>query len=114
MSDQFSNASIPAPAFPQQLPTSGLAVASLVLSILSWVLLPIIGSILGLVFGYSARKETRAVPPVADGDGLATAGIVISWVNIGLLGCSCLIIATLMVLGPLIGSSFSTINNTLP
>ncbi len=113
MSAQIPNAPISMPIQPP-FPTSGLAIGSLVASILSWVLFPIIGSIIGLILGYSARKETRAVPPTAAGDGLATAGIIISWVNVGLLGCSCLVITSLMVLGPVIGSTFSTINSSLP
>ncbi len=113
MSAQMPNAPLSVPIQPP-LPTSGLAIGSLVSSILSWVLFPIIGSIIGLVLGYSARKETRAVPPTASGDGLATAGIIISWINIGMLGCIPLVIALLMVLGPVIGSTFSTINSSLP
>lgn len=113
MSAQMPNAPIAMPLQPP-LPTSGLAIGSLVAAILSWVLFPILGAIVGLVLGYSARKETRAVPPTASGDGLATAGIIISYVNIGLLGCSCLVITTLMILGPVIGSTFSTINSSLP
>ncbi len=114
MSDQMSNNPIPLPVVESPLPTSSLAVGSLIASILSWVLLPILGSVVGLVLGYSARKETRAVPPTASGDGLATAGIIVSWINIGLVACSCLVIATLMVLGPVIGSTLSTINSSLP
>ncbi len=113
MSAQIPNAPISMPIQPP-LPTSGLAIGSLVASILSWVLFPIIGSIIGLALGYSARKETRAVRPTATGDGLATAGIIISWINIGLLSCSCLVITALMVLGPVIGNTFSTINSSLP
>ncbi len=114
MSDQMSANPFEAPVVLPSLPTSGLAVGSLVMSILSWLLLPILGSIIGLVLGYAARKETRAAPPTAGGDGLATAGIIISWINIGLVGVSCLVIAVLMVLGPVIATQFSTINSSLP
>ncbi len=112
MSDQLPNAPFSMPATPP-LPTSGLAVGSLVMSILSWVLLPIVGAIVGLALGYSARKETRGTPPAANGDGLATAGIIISWVNLGLFACVCVTIGVLMVLGPVIGNTFSTINSSL-
>ncbi len=66
------------------LPTSTLALASLILGIGGFTFLPLIGSIAALVTGYAARKETRAVPPAASGDGLATAGIVLGWVQLGL------------------------------
>jgi Domain of unknown function (DUF4190) len=61
-------------------PTSGLAVASLVLGIL-WLFW--IGSILALIFGYIARKDIRKTGK--DGGGLAIAGIVLGWVGVGTL-----------------------------
>jgi hypothetical protein len=112
MSDQIPGTYAPIPAA-LPLPTSGLAIGSLIASIVSWVLMPIIGSVVGLVLGYAARKDTRAVPPTASGDGLATAGIIISWINIGVVTCACLTIFVLMVLGPVIGSTFSSINSSL-
>ena len=66
------------------LPTSTLATISLIAGILGFVGMPIIASIVAIWTGYSARKETRAVPPRASGDGMATAGIVMGWIQIGL------------------------------
>ena len=66
------------------LPTSTLATVSLIARILGFMGLPIIASIVAIWTGYSARKETRAVPPTAAGDGMATAGIVMGWIQIGL------------------------------
>lgn len=65
------------------LPTSGLAIASLVTGILGFMG-PVVFSIVALITGYAARKETRAIPPAASGDGLATAGIVMAYVQLGL------------------------------
>ncbi|MGH3873003.1 MAG: DUF1707 and DUF4190 domain-containing protein [Pseudonocardiaceae bacterium] len=59
---------------------NGFAVASLVLGIL-WLYW--IGSILALVFGYIARKQIRERKE--RGAGLATAGIVLGWVGVGIL-----------------------------
>ncbi len=60
--------------------TNGLAVASLVLGIL-WLYW--IGSVLALVFGYVAKKQIRERGE--GGGGLATAGIVLGWVGVGIL-----------------------------
>lgn len=60
--------------------TSGLAVASLVLGIL-WVLW--VGSILAVVFGHIALKQTRE--PGTDGRGLAIAGLVLGYIGVGTL-----------------------------
>jgi hypothetical protein len=51
------------------LPASTLAVVSLIAGILSFVMIPVIGSIVALWAGYAARKETRATPPTASGVG---------------------------------------------
>ena len=75
------------------LPTSTLATVSLVAGILGFFMLPVIGSIVAIWSGYEARKETRSVPPKASGDGMATAGIVMGWIQIGLavIGICCAI-----------------------
>jgi hypothetical protein len=83
------------------LPTSGLATASLVTGILGFFLAPILLSIVALVTGYSARKETRAVPPTASGDGMATAGIIMGWIQLGLavVGICCVIAYFVFIVG---------------
>lgn len=60
--------------------TNGMAIASMVLGIL-WLYW--IGSILALVFGYTAKKQIRERGEA--GGGMATAGIVLGWVGVGLL-----------------------------
>ena len=76
------------------LPSSTMAIVSLIAGILGFMMLPVIGSIVALWAGYAARKETRAIPPTASGDGMATAGIVMGWIQIGLAvaGLCCLIL----------------------
>ncbi len=67
-----------------------LAIGSLALSILGLSpVLPIIGSVAGLVTGYIARKEIRAQPERYTGAGMAKAGIILGWVGIGLLVIAC-------------------------
>lgn len=66
------------------LPTSGLAIASVVLGIGGLTLLPLLGSIVAIVFGYMARNDIRKRPGEVTGEGLATAGIVLGWISIGL------------------------------
>ena len=83
------------------LPTSTLAMISLVAGILGFTMLPVIGSVVALLTGYSARKETRAVPALVGGDSLATAGIIMGWIQVGLtvVGCCCFIAFFVIVLG---------------
>jgi hypothetical protein len=59
---------------------NGLAIASMVLGIV-WVYW--IGSILALIFGYTAKKQIKQRG--GQGGGMATAGIVLGWVGIGFM-----------------------------
>lgn len=92
----------PATTYVQAAPrqTSGLAIASLVLSII-WVLG--LGSLLAVIFGFVARKDIKRSAGLKGGDGLAVAGIVIGIV--GLVG------AIFTIVG--IASAANSINTTL-
>jgi hypothetical protein len=90
------------------LPTSTLATVSLIAGILSYVMLPIIGAVVAIWTGYEARKETRSVPPRATGDGLATAGIILGWIHIGLVAVGlCCAILYFGFFAAIIASSFN-------
>ena len=83
---------------PAVLPTSTLALVSLISGILGFTLLPLIGSIVAVITGMMARGETRGSPPTASGDGLATAGIIMGWIGIALNVCGlCLFISFLIL-----------------
>ncbi len=62
--------------------TNPLAIASLVLSTGGFSFLPLIGSIAGIVTGLIARREIAAKPDTYDGNGLATAGIILGWIGV--------------------------------
>ena len=64
--------------------TSGMAIASLVMGIAGWTLLPLVGSILAIVFGYAARRDIRRWPDALAGEGMAIAGLVLGWIMVGL------------------------------
>lgn len=94
------------PNFPQNvnsdiLPTSTLAIVSLVSAILGFTIVPVIGTIVALITGYMARGETRSIPPRASGDGLATAGIIMGWVQVALfvIGICCTVAYFVFVVG---------------
>ena len=85
------------------LPSSTLAIVSLVSALLGFTFLPVVGSVVALVTGYMARNETRSIPPKASGDGMATAGIILGWVQMGLLiiGVCCTIAFLVFSIGTL-------------
>ena len=83
------------------LPTSPLAIVSLIAGILGFMGFPVIASIVAIVTGFAARKETRSSPPKAAGDGMATAGIVMGWIQIALsvVAICCFIVYFVFVIG---------------
>lgn len=74
----------PRPWAPRTAETSGLAIASLVAGVAGLTFLPLLGSIAAVILGYMARNEIRSRPGELTGEGVATAGIVLGWVEIGL------------------------------
>ena len=77
------------PYYQQQTPaphSSGMAVASLILSILGLIgILPFLGSAIGLILGYSARNEIDRSGGMITGRGMAQWGIILGWVGLGLI-----------------------------
>ena len=81
-------------------PLSGSAIASLIFSILGLIgVLPLVGSVIGLLLGYSARKEIDQSAGAVSGHSLAQAGIIVGWLGIGLgIMLLCLIITGLVAI----------------
>lgn len=69
---------------PYVLPNSNLAVVSLISGILGLTVLPLVGSVIALVTGYMAKREIQESAGTLGGEGLATAGLVMGWLSIGL------------------------------
>ena len=80
---------------PMPLQQSSNAIIALVLSIVSWVVCPVIPSIIALVYANKADAEIAANPARITGQGMSTAAKIISWINIGLY-------AALLVVGIII------------
>lgn len=70
-----------APPQATENPTSG--VLALVFGIVGLVVLPVIGSILALVFGYQCRKEVAAEPHRYRDD-LGRVGRILGWIGVAL------------------------------
>lgn len=89
--------------YPQQRPTtqpappetSVLAISSLIASVLGLTVLPTVGSIIGLILGYVARREIRESQTLT-GEGLAKAGIILGWIGVA-LSLIALFLVTLVV-----------------
>jgi hypothetical protein len=91
-----------APLAPAGLPNSTTAIVSLVFGILGWFALPVIGPIVAVVAGHMARAEIRRSNGQVGGSGMATAGLVLGYLQIALLAlviCAIVAIGVLTLLG---------------
>lgn len=66
----------------ERVDTNGFAIASLTMGVLGLSALPLIGAVLALIFGYRARREIANSRE--KGEGLASAGVILGWVGVGL------------------------------
>jgi hypothetical protein len=72
----------------------------LIFSILGLVgVLPLVGSVIGLLLGYSARREINESTEDVGGHSLAQAGVIVGWLGIALGGMVlCLIVTGLLAI----------------
>lgn len=89
----------------QATQTSNLALVSLILGMLSWMLLPVIGAIGAVITGHMGRREVRESGGRLTGAGLALAGLILGYLHLAL---ALLAVLAFCLLGSLIGlgSSF--------
>ena len=81
------------------------ATISLIAGILGLTFFPTIGSIVAVITGMSARKEIRAAQAsgaALGGEGMATAGLVMGWIGIGLSLIACCVLALIFIVFPLV------------
>lgn len=102
----------PYPSFAPQR-SEGLAVASLIVGIAGFLVCPLVGPILALVFGYRAKGRIRESGGTLGGDGLATAGIVLGYVGLVIPVIAILAIVAITLVGTNASTKFSTISGNL-
>ncbi|MFP4394290.1 MAG: DUF4190 domain-containing protein [Anaerolineales bacterium] len=96
-------------------PTSTNAILSLILSILGVIgIVPVIGSILGLVFGYNARNEIQESAGDLSGESMAQWGIILGWVGLALVLLACCFVAFAFFVFIIIAESSSGYHGYLP
>jgi hypothetical protein len=102
---------IPPPPGEVPLPrTSTMAIVSLILGALSWVMIPGVGAIAAVITGHLAKKEIRESGGWLTGDGLATGGLVLGYVQLALsvIGvCFLVVLAALGIALPALCLPFS-------
>jgi len=81
----------PAPVVTQ---TSSSAIISLISGILAWLGVFGLGGILAIIFGHVAKNEIKKSYGRITGDGLATIGLVLGYINVAvtLIGICCFVL----------------------
>ena len=77
---------------------SGLAIASLICGIAAWIIFPVVAAIAAVVTGHLAKKEIRNSGGMIGGDGMALAGLLLGYIQLGLavIGIIILIFALML------------------
>ena len=100
------SAPVPPPYVPAGPPTANEAIWALVLGIGSFLLCGIFMAIPAIILGNNAKKKISSSGGQYTGDGLATAGIVLGWIQVGLT-----ILAVVVALMILAAGGFAASNN---
>jgi len=76
--------------------------------------LPVIAAIAAIITGHLAKKEIKESGGMIKGAGMATAGLILGYIQIALIVLSiCAIFAILPALGSSIADIFSNVNSSL-
>jgi hypothetical protein len=104
MDQQYS----PVSPVPPVQTTSTLAIVSLIAGIVSWFILPFVAAVAAVITGHMAKTEIKKSNGMLGGNGMATAGLVLGYVQLGLGLCLCIVVAAMLAFGmtiPFIGNT---------
>lgn len=82
---------------PSPSPNSTLATISMIAGILGWTIAPLLGSLAAVITGHMAKREIRESLGQLGGDGMATAGLVMGYLQL-IPSVLCICIVLIMVL----------------
>jgi len=94
----------PCPPAPEAPRTSALALASLATGISAYFLFPIAGAIAAVITGFLAQNEIRASHGRLTGSAFATAGLVLGWLQIGLVILFVILVSIFSAAAPPLGA----------
>ena len=63
-------------------PTSSMATTSLIAGIIGWTIAPFLGALTAIITGHMAKKEIQESDGKLGGDGMATAGLIMGYLQI--------------------------------
>jgi hypothetical protein len=90
--------------------TNSMSIASLVSGILAWLLCPLLGGVLAVIFGHVARGQIKQSGEA--GGGMAIAGLVLGYANLGLTVLGIIVWIFLFVGAAILGNIVPSISPT--
>ncbi len=104
----------PYTTIPTQPKDSTLALLSMIFGIAAFFVLPGIGAIAAVILGHMGKSEIKKSAGMLKGNGMATAGLILGYVQIGLTVLSlCAILVLLPAMGSSIADIFNNINTSM-
>lgn len=67
---------------PPSAPTNTMALTSMIAGIVGWTIATLLGSLVAIITGHMAKKELRERMGQESGDGMATAGLVMGYLQV--------------------------------
>ena len=89
---------------------STMAIVSLISGIVSWFLLPFVAAVVAVITGHMAKNEIKKGNGMITGNGMATAGLILGYVQLGLGLCICIVVAVMLAFG----MTVPFISNSIP
>jgi hypothetical protein len=96
-----------APMPPVMPHNSTLAIVSLISGIVGWTFIPFIGSIVAIITGHMAKNEIKKGNGMVTGNGMATAGLVLGYIAVGVAVCVCIVYAGIFIAAMIQGNGSS-------
>ena len=79
---------------PPVAPTNSMAMTSMIAGIVGWTVAPLLGSLVAIITGHMAKKELKERMGREGGDGMATAGLVMGYLQlVPTVLCVCSVLA---------------------
>jgi hypothetical protein len=93
------------PMTPVMPHNSTLAIVSLISGIAGYVVLPIVAPIVAVITGHMAKNEIKKGGGMVTGNGMATAGLILGYIQLGLAVCGCIVWLGIVIAAAVQGNS---------
>jgi len=87
------------PVYIEAMPTSQLAIVSLIFGILAYIMLPVAGALVAIIAGHVALGQIRDSGGRLEGGGMARTGLILGYLQVALVVLALVAIGCLLAVG---------------